>query len=99
MIFKPLRSAATDQPKPSQAIATITDEARALRPPTPSLYYACMQERLHAQAAELSALNTAMERARTEGFAAAVRLMSLDAPERIVFNAFTEVSGGQGGTP
>ncbi len=82
----------------SQAVATITDEARALRPPTSSLYYACVQERLAAQAAELAALDTAMDRTRTEGFAAAVRLMSLEAPERVVFNAFTELSRGKPGT-
>lgn len=83
----------------SLAIAKITDEARALRPPTSSLYYACVQERVTAQQAELAAIDTALDQARTEGFAAAVRLMSLDAPERVVFNAFTELSSGRTGTP
>jgi len=72
---------------------------RSLRPPAASLYYACVRERLHAHETELAAINTAMDQARTVGFAAAVRLMSLDAPERVVFNAFTELSSGKGGTP
>lgn len=99
MLFKPRGPAATSQAPASQALAKIVDEVRALRPPTSSLYYACVQERLHAQEAELAAINTAMDQARTDGFAAAVRLMSLDAPERVVFNAFTELSSGKGGMP
>jgi hypothetical protein len=96
MFSKSRGHAAPGPAKPSQAVARITDEARALRPPSSSLYYACVQERVTARDAELAAINTAMDQAQAEGFAAAVRLMSLDAPERVVFDAFTELSGNGG---
>ena len=99
MFKQPRGTAAPGPAKVSQAIANITDEVRALRPPTASLYYACVQELLGVQAAELAVLNPAIDQAHIEGFAAAMRLMSLDAPERVVFDAFTELSDGKRGTP
>lgn len=73
-------------------LANIAEEAGALRLPNVSLFFAAAQERLAAKAGEVATINADMEQVRADGFAAAVRLMSLDAPERAVFDVFTELS-------
>jgi hypothetical protein len=95
MFFKFRRaSRASDTTHP--VLTQIARESNALRLPSPSLYYTYLVSRTRERDRQLSQVSAALESTRAEGFAAAIRLMSLDAPERVLFNAYTEILSREG---
>jgi hypothetical protein len=93
MLSKLIRIPATAPQPASLILAKIADAARALRLPSHSLYYAYGQERAADLRERIDAVDAALQQVQREADEAAVRLMSLDAPERVVFSSFTELIG------
>jgi len=88
------RQSKTAPPPASPALTRIHADASALRLPSGADYSAAHQEALQTLQAELFKLHAAIEEARTAAFAAAVTLMSLNAPAPTQLNAYTELIAG-----
>ena len=68
-------------PQAAIAMDQIAMAARALLNPSPSLYYACNQERLRQKSGQIASLEQALEDARAKGFAATAVLRVLANPD------------------
>ena len=90
MLFKPRGKPSSPEPLVSP-LSTISDDARHLRVPAPSLYYLHFRQKQCARQERRDALEMQLAQARSAAHAAATRLMGLDTPASQTVASYTEL--------